>query len=497
MAFDPTPEQLAAVAAAKTGENLVITAGAGSGKTSTLKLIADALAPRKGIYIAYNKAIATDAQKAFPKNVECRTAHSFAYRAIGHAYQTRLKSTRVTGRQLADLLGIDRSYPLPANRELAPQRVAGAIMATINQWCRSADAKIMPRHVPEVPGTEDISYDFSVQIAEHAQRVWEEDLCHTTPTYSAEVFDRRTKRTSIVYVPFSHDMYVKLWALSNPKLQADFILYDEAQDADPCIAGIVLAQKSSQLIAVGDECQAIYGWRGATDAMKNWPAQQRVSLSKSFRFGPAVAEQANVFLEKLQAPLRIEGYEAKTSQVGMVDLIDADAVLCRTNAGVIATALSIHYARQVYIVGGSEPIRKFAEAAAQLMDGRRAPWHADLGAFDNWADVLDYVNNDAAGGDIRSMVNIIENFGVETIMEVCDKAASGKEPPKGALVLSTAHKAKGREWDRVVIHTDFIPQTDPETGETRQPSRMDLMLMYVAVTRAKTHLDCAALAWAA
>jgi superfamily I DNA/RNA helicase len=76
-----------------------------------------------------------------------------------------------------------------------------------------------------------------------------------------------------------------------PDAPGDFILYDEAQDADPCVAGIVLAQRGKQLIAVGDESQAIYGWRGATDAMKNWPAAHRVALTQSFRFGPAVARR--------------------------------------------------------------------------------------------------------------------------------------------------------------------------------------------------------------
>jgi superfamily I DNA/RNA helicase len=290
-------------------------------------------------------------------------------------------------------------------------------------------------------------------------------------------------------------MYVKVWALSNPVLPGKFALYDEAQDADPCIAGVVLAQKHMQLIAVGDECQAIYGWRGATDAMKNWPAANRVSLTKSFRFGQAVADQANRFLGRLDAPLRIQGFEKLNSTVGTVDLLDADAVLCRTNASVISTALSIHEARKFAIVGGAEAIRKFAEAAEALQTGRSAAWHADLGAFKRWDDVVDYVNNDAGGADLRSMVNIIEDFGVQTIFDVADKAVDEKRAPAGTLTLSTAHKAKGREWDRVVIADDFTPQADPETGETREPGRAELMLMYVAVTRAKQALDCSALSW--
>ena len=58
------------------------------------------------------------------------------------------------------------------------------------------------------------------------------------------------------------------------------------------------------------------------------------------------------------------------------------------------------------------------------------------------------------------------------------------------MVISTAHKSKGREWDRVRIAADFKA---PEEGKT--PSRAELMLLYVAVTRAKVALDRTALTW--
>ncbi len=474
--FDPTPEQTAAVAAALTGENLVITAGAGAGKTSTLRLIADALAPARGVYIAYNKAIATDAAASFPANVTCRTAHSFAYRAVGHRYAKRLRGGRMTGRQLAAVLDIERSYVLSAGeRELAPSRVAALIMQTVNKWCHSADERILAKHaaavVNDVPGAEEVSWELANYLAAEAQRAWDTDLKHESGR-----------------LPFSHDMYVKVWALSNPKLPGSFVLYDEAQDADPCIAGVVLAQTGMQLIAVGDECQAIYGWRGATDAMRAWPAKHRVALTKSFRFGQAIADEANVFLALLKAPLRIEGFD-KIPSVIDPDLVPT-AILCRTNAAIIEEAMAFHNSRKFAIVGGTDTVKKFAEAAEGLMNGKRQGWHADLGAFKSWADVVDYVNNDEGGGDLRSMVNIIQSYGVQTVLDVCAKAVP---EDRADVVLSTAHKSKGREWDHVRIADDFEP-SEERAGEGL--SRSEAMLCYVAVTRAKLSLDCQALSWA-
>lgn len=471
--FTPTPEQHSAITAAKTGDNLVITAGAGSGKTSTLRLISDALSPAKGVYIAYNKAIANDAAASFPSNVTCRTAHSFAYRAVGHRYKARLNGNRITARQAAAILDIDRSYPLGNDRELSSARLAGLVLQTVDKWCHSADPRITSKHaaavVYDVPGAEEVSFELASYLAAEAQRAWDSDLSHESGR-----------------LRFTHDMYVKIWALSEPQLPGDFILYDEAQDADPCIAGIVLAQ-NAQLIAVGDECQAIYGWRGATDAMKAWPASHRVSLTKSFRFGPAVASEANEFLGRLDAPIRIEGFDAINSVVGREDA--PTAILCRTNATVIAEAMDFHRARSFAVVGGTDTMKKFAEAAESLQSGRRASWHPDLGAFRTWDDVIDYVNNDAGGSDLRSAVSLINDFGVATVLEVCDKAVS---EDRADVVLSTAHKAKGREWDRVRIADDFQPSEDREPGEL---SRSELMLMYVAVTRAKLSLDCRSLGW--
>ena len=64
------------------GETILITACAGSGKTFTLTEVAKANPGKKFLYLAYNKSAATDATKKFPGNVEVRTVHSAAYKAM-------------------------------------------------------------------------------------------------------------------------------------------------------------------------------------------------------------------------------------------------------------------------------------------------------------------------------------------------------------------------------------------------------------------------------
>jgi hypothetical protein len=58
------------------------------------------------------------------------------------------------------------------------------------------------------------------------------------------------------------------------------------------------------------------------------------------------------------------------------------------------------------------------------------------------------------------------------------------------VTISTAHKSKGLEWDKVKIGDDFRgPKLNEETGETEMPSPEELRVAYVAVTRAAKELD--------
>ena len=65
MEFKPTPEQTAIIDASTSGESVAVNAVAGAGKTSTLKLLADANSGRSGRYVAFNKAIVVEAEHKF------------------------------------------------------------------------------------------------------------------------------------------------------------------------------------------------------------------------------------------------------------------------------------------------------------------------------------------------------------------------------------------------------------------------------------------------
>lgn len=468
MAYAPTDEQAIIVAAAKDGEDLVIQAGAGAGKTSTLRYIAEADYSREGIYIAYNRAIAEDAKRSFPSNVKSGTAHSFAFRTVGLKYKARLDGPRMTTKQTANKLGILDEVDLDGKKMPATQ-LARLVMECVANYCHSAEEDIRGWHVPIVEGLTDEGH---------------RELNRLIVSYARAAWDDIRKVDGVLR--FEHDHYLKLWGLQHPKFFADYVMLDEAQDANPVIAAVVEEQKI-QRIMVGDTNQAIYGWRGAVDAMENFKGK-RLFLTQSFRFGQAVADEANKWLKLLGSEFMIRGYEKIDSVVRSTQGEIPNAILCRTNSGAMSEAINqLNGGKRVAIVGGADTVRRLAVACEALRAGQRVD-HPELFMFESWEELREYANEDVGGSDLKVFVKMVDEMGTRTIIDCCDRLS---QEYSADVVVSTAHKAKGREWDSVRIAGDFQPPKDKEAGVPTA----DAMLAYVSITRAKLVLDRTGLAW--
>ncbi|WP_316735421.1 UvrD-helicase domain-containing protein [Streptomyces mirabilis] len=296
---------------------------------------------------------------------------------------------------------------------------------------------------------------------------------------------------------FEHDHYLKMWALTDPVLNGDYLLLDEAQDTNSVVEQIVLAQQErSQIVMVGDSAQAIYGWRGARDVMADFDARH-LTLTRSFRFGPDLADEANRWLTISKAPIQLTGSADISTSVGP-QLGHPDAVLCRTNIGAVSEILNLLKEGVLpALVGGGASLRGLAQAAHDLIQGRRTH-HPELVLFTTWAALRDYAEHDPAGSDLQPFANLVDEHGPEAIL-----LAVGRLVPEdhAQVTVSTVHKAKGREWARVRIAPDFTPPPDTDDIDAsgrpipRAIDEAEARLAYVAVTRARRHLDPSGLAW--
>ncbi|MEC4020340.1 UvrD-helicase domain-containing protein [Streptomyces sp. H27-D2] len=475
----PTDEQTAAVDAFKAGEHLALQAGAGTGKTSTLVLLASTT-PRHGRYIAFNKPIALDAAKRFPPTVACTTAHALAYATTGHLYARRLGGPRQAGWKTGLALGITKSMRI-AERDVSHKALSHTVLHTVRRYCHSADRTITRHHVPPLRGLEDP--ELHTQLVEavlpFARKAWA-DLQHPDDGI----------------VRFEHDHYLKIWALTDPKIDADFLLLDEAQDTNPVLEQVFTAQRThAQLVMVGDSAQAIYGWRGARDIMTGFNGTA-LSLSQSFRFGPRLATEANRWLSISGAPIRLAG--TTTIPTELAPVARPDAVLCRTNVGAMTEVMThIEAGLRVALAGGGDSLRALATAARDLKDGRRT-WHPELLLFASWGELQEYAEHDPAGGDLRPFVDLIDQQGAEAVLAAVDQLAPESQ---AEVTVSTAHRAKGREWANVRIASDFKPPKDTDQQDANGvpvPGPIDdaeARLAYVAVTRTRTRLDLGGLSW--
>lgn len=470
----PTAEQLDALDLFNQGGSMVVEAGAGTGKTSTLRLMAYGTR-RRGHYLAYNNAIAADVKRKMPERCSSSTVHSLAMRAVGGPYRHRINGPRMASREIARRLGIERmAVQVPGKTKVIQDGFLGSLaMKAITRYCQSADPLPTRAHVPFIEGI-DWPDPSGRKIGANNARIAQalEPALHRA---WADII------TPDGQLPFKHDHYLKIWALTEPYLPLDYIMLDEAQDANPVIAQVIAMQDHAQQVLVGDGCQAIYEFTGAVNAMENFPIEQRRFLSQSFRFGPAIAERANVFLQMLAAPIRLTGLDSITSSVGDIGR-NVNAVLTRTNAQAVHEVIDA-FTRGLTpcVVGGGEDVVRFARGAQEL---QQAHWttHPELACFSSWSEVQRYTEEDPSGGELRLLVDLVDEFGVETILKALD------DMPKEAdadLIISTAHKAKGREWGRVRIAEDFA-MIPPSKGEHR--------LQYVTVTRAQFGLDDLALA---
>lgn len=468
----PTAEQSEAVETFMEGANMKINAFAGSGKTSTLEMLANERAV-PGTYLCFNKPIAEAAKLRFPPNIDCRTTHSFAYRQVIHLF--RSNSARMGGNLRAyDTLRFLklRDFPIFGGSErLGDSTLGYAVNETVKRFIRSADPEVANQHFAVLPKfttlPQEEFYALRTRVVGWARQLWE-DMSSPNGT-----------------MPVTHDGYVKVWQLGTPVIDSCFILVDEAQDTNPVMLD-VLAKQECQIVYVGDKHQQIYEWRGAINAMETVNVKKTVNLTKSFRFGQTIADFASEILSTIGERVRIQGNERIKSEMSR---LSQPAILCRTNGQILDTLISLEESDQnkrAFVQGGVDDLVKCLDGIERLQDKQTSAYAMFLG-FKDWDEFVLY-SKASGDNEAEKIVKLCDKYGTTNL-----KAALLNVRPteSGAdVLLSTAHKAKGREWKGVHLADDFKaqPETDPETKE-KIYNPAESRLFYVAATRAIEQLN--------
>jgi len=461
--FQPTEEQLDCIAKAKDNKAVFIEAVSGASKTTTLTLIAEQLV-KSTIYLAFNKVTANEAATKFPSHVTCRTTHSIAFEQCGMEISHKLKRPAThyvnvggTGSEIAKLYGI-KPYFIDDKCVMTSAAIGLFVKLTVAQFEQSADNKLDMKHVVRDKNT---PKHISNIILQNAQQLWK---------------DRINPESKVLA---THDTYLKLFQLSKPVLEYSIIMVDEFQDSTECVLDIIAQQKHAKLIVVGDSRQAIYQWRGSVNGFDSFSGVG-ATLSKSFRFGQAIADVANATLGLNNF---VKGYEAVQSTI--VDSVDEQhTIIFRTNTGLLTTAVDL--LEQGFKINLEIDVKDYLSLvnsviALKAMDMKKVK-HERIIPFEDYAALVEESANDK---ELSRIVKLVDSGMALRSIALLD---NHRNSDNYSVLLTTAHKSKGREWDCVVLAEDF-PSPFDKKGKFVGLEDMEKNLLYVAETRAKLKLQ--------
>lgn len=491
--FIPSPQQAQIFDWASHGHgSSIVEAVAGSGKTTTLlhvlKLLRGSVA-----FAAYNKKIADEikermSQMGVGSNVRAGTFHSFGLNAWGRVCKSRPQVD-------------DKKLYLLADRMQAPKEFHKFMADAVSIAKQHALGITTPM--------EDL--DFWNHIVAHFDI--EESLTDVTDDKLADAIDLSIKllKESIkvdetlidfddmIYAPLIHG--VSVW-------QNDWVLIDEAQDTNASrrLLASKMLKQDGRLIAVGDRHQAIYGFTGADhdslDIIAESFGASYLPLTVTYRCPKAVVKFAQQWVNHIEAhPNAPEGLVTTLDDLQFKKMTGeqlgfGNAVLCRNTKPLVELAFNmIKRGIPCHVEG-----REIGKGLLTLVNKWRV---SDLGTLRNRLE--QYLEREEErmlardqqqkAANLRDRVetlfvimdSIPEDSGVAGLRAHIENLFQDTKDARSRITLSTIHKAKGREWNKVYWYGRNRFQPSPYARQDWQYGQ-EINLMYVAATRAKQEL---------
>lgn len=511
--------------------HLMITARAGTGKTTTLieglkllkglepsikpsdqqQAVWDKLLLSKGRvqtvgFVAFGKDIAQELKKRVPEGVETMTMHSFGYNAVRKAFgEIRCEANRVT-ELLAKVLGTS-IYQMRGENS--------CLLNTVKDLVRYCKINLITQ-----PTEEDLirlSNIYDVDIDYLEENVF--SLVPKVLELSLDVKrDMKVDYDDMIFLPN---------ALNLPTYKYDLLLVDECQDLNKCTQNLAV-RGGRRVVCVGDSRQAIFGFAGAdSTSMANLAlmlgsadrGMDHLNLTKTRRCPKRIVEHAKRIVPDFEclpeAPegmvrevkFEVEEYVREVnsvhkdlqsvSQLGFAsELEPGDFVLCRNNAPLVRLTLRLlRHNRRALMLG-----RNIGRGLTNLVLRLAPTTLPDLiEKVGRWYELEKTKEEARLHPDENKLASLVDRR--ECIVAFCQEVNTleelhakmdvlfSDENKKGCIILSSIHKAKGLEADRVflILHAKSGLALPGNKAKGRQLQEQ-LNLLYVAQTRAKREL---------
>lgn len=485
MAFVPSKYQRAVYQFIKSCKgNAVVEAVAGSGKSTTI-VNAINIIPRdkKILFLAFNKSIVAELQKKVGNipNCDIKTLHSLGAKQLMYYFHSQIDENKYKAHvneliEKGMLHMSDDNYEDSAKEDWKRNILQLIDLGRVN-LCKNEKE------------LDDIAFKFQLCIQDNEVHeawsliVWGRN--HTT------VIDF----TDMIYLPVV--LKVRMW-------QYDWVFIDECQDLNAAQRELFLRciKPNGRFIAVGDRMQSIYGFAGADEEsfnkLRSLPHTAKLPLSICYRCDKNIIKAAQEFVPQIQARDNAEDGIIDMNAV-VKDVQDGDMILCRVTAPLVKLCVQ-------YISTGVKAYVKGRDIGVNLINMIKKTKKKNI------ADCYSYFEKELARIDERIMkklhcnaqeakentmhqtytdkVKAIEILaeGLTTCNEVINHIDEIFKDDNGqGICLSTIHKSKGLESDRVFVLC-------PDKLFLKSAMRIDWQaqqeynLCYVLITRAKHYL---------
>lgn len=471
---NPSPEQQAIFTALlESSDNLMVDAKAGCGKTTTCVegqyRVLKQNPKASQVYLIFAKRNQQEAIGKCPPSVVCKTAHAFGLQALAVKFGKMNVDKQKNERIATQLVGSDDEksdlrFMLGKGLDLAKD-----YLATNTEEIEA----IVDKHGLDTFGMEPSAF---------AEKV----------LHGMELSAKETNAVS-----FSDMTWLPI-KLGCRIPNFDYVYPDECQDLNKARQELVFRALGprSRLMAVGDPAQAIFGFTGSDRfALANMITRSNarmLPLHLTFRCAKSIVEQAKQFVPEYQAaPSNPEGEVLnKTEREMMADdgVAAGDFILSRTNAPLMGHALRL-------LIDGRRCNIQGKDLGVNLLGMIKRSKAKDVSSFldwlQNWADT----EVERLSAKKRSFEHITDKK--ECFEVLCEGRRSldeikgyirdlfdDKDEDENRIILSTIHKSKGLERNRVwLLNKSFVvkPKTDEEIEAERN-------IRYVGITRAKNSL---------
>lgn len=462
----------------ESNDNGVVIARAGSGKTTTLEeSVRRAYESRpnaKIAVVAFNRAIKTEVAQRLSDltksgNVDVLTCHSLGFRICRRAFRSGQPDDMKVIRIIESIIG-----PEEEKKDLAEQLkdCISKVKLTLTDWT-SPKARDAIDSVIDEYGI-DLGKGASESDRSEFINVVQKSLAICRQQTGIIDFD------DMLWLPIVHNKITSMF---------DIIFVDETQDLNKAQLKLILGclNPGGRIIAVGDDRQAIYKFMGADE--KSIPTiidtlkAKVLKLNWTYRCGKAIVELAKTVVPDLEAaPGAAEGsVKDVLFEEAVTQMAPGDFVLSRKNAPLMKICMML-------LKRGIPANIQGADFAKGLM------WTIKKSQASTVADLVKYVedwrssekkrleekkrNSDWVDDKADCILAFAENALTIDAVKANIRRMFDDRDETSRVTLSSTHKAKGLERDRVFMLTDTYSHKNTEESN----------LWYVAVTRAKKEL---------